>query len=86
MPYNNDFNAISKSYSIIRENEADKKLLFEFFDISEEQYKDAPLLSTIEEMDAYYSHRDNNSNNSLVNENNNSAVVLKYLQPGENII
>ena len=87
MPYNNDFNTISKRYKSLKDTEAAKKVLFENFDITEEEYKSAPLLSTLEEMDTYYADRDKGNCNVVIKESNKTNVVLlKYLKQGEDII
>lgn len=87
MPYNNDFNSITKRYNVLKEEESAKNLLFENFEITEEEYQNARLLSTIEEMDAYYAGRSNDKCSTLVEENSNSdVVVLKYLKQGEDIV
>ena len=88
MPYNNDFNRISKSYSSLKENEAAMKMLFENFDITEEEFKNAPLISTIEEMDALLEKRETSSCSVAINEGNSKdrVVTLKYLDQGEDIV
>lgn len=87
MPYNNDFNTISRQYDNLKETEAAKKILFENFDISEEQYKNAPLLSTIEEIDAYFAKNNLSTCNAIVAENAGSVIQpLKYLAEGEDIV
>lgn len=87
MPYNNDFNRISKSYTSLKENEAAMKMLFENFDITEEEFKNAPLISTIEEMNTLLEKREIAACSVSINENaNNRVVTLKYLAPGEDIV
>lgn len=88
MPYNNDFNRISKSYSSLKENEAAMKMLFENFDITEEEFKNAPLISTIEEMDALLEKRETSYCSVAINEGNSKdrVVTLKYLDQGEDIV
>jgi hypothetical protein len=89
MPYNNDFNRISKSYTSLKENEAAMKMLFENFDITEEEFKNAPLISTIEEMNTLLEKRGDISCSVSINESNGkdtSVVTLKYLAQGEDIV
>ena len=87
MPYNNEFNSISKRYTSVTETEAAKKILFENFDITEEQYKNAPLLSTLEEIDAYFAKNNLSTCNAIVAESSGSVIQpLKYLAEGEDIV
>jgi hypothetical protein len=88
MPYDNDFNRLSKSYSSMKENEAAMKMLFENFDITEEEFKNAPLITTIEEMNTLLEKRGEISCSAPINESayTGPVVTLKYLAPGEDIV
>jgi hypothetical protein len=88
MPYNNDFNSISKSYFSMKENEAAMKMLFDNFDITEEEFKNAPLITTIEEMNTLLEQRGEVSCSVPINESVYSGPIttLKYLAPGEDIV
>lgn len=88
MPYDNDFNRLAKSYSSMKENEAAMKMLFENFEITEEEFKNAPLITTIEEMNTLLESRGETSCSTAINESayNGPVVTLKYLAPGEDIV
>jgi len=88
MPYDNDFNRLSKSYSSMKENEAAMKMLFENFEITEEEFKNAPLITTIEEMNTLLEQRGEVSCSAPINESayNGPVATLKYLAPGEDIV
>lgn len=86
MPYNNDFNNLTKSYSSMKENEAAMKMLFDNFDITEEEFKNAPLLSTIEEIDAYFAKNNLSTCNVVTESVGSEFQPLKYLAEGEDIV
>ena len=81
MPYNNDFNNLTKSYSSMKENEAAMKMLFDNFDITEEEFKNAPLITTMDEMYALLEKRGDITCSTPITESvyKGKAENLKYL-------